>query len=59
MDEAHNARTPLSFDTLARFNPSCIIEFTATPETTHKPIGNFLPVMSCIMYRQQSLRPKK
>jgi type III restriction enzyme len=37
MDEAHNARTPLSFDTLARFNPSCIIEFTATPETTHNP----------------------
>jgi type III restriction enzyme len=37
MDEAHNARTQLSFDTLARFNPSCILEFTATPETTHKP----------------------
>ncbi len=37
IDEAHNARTPLSFDTLARFNPSCIIEFTATPETRHKP----------------------
>ncbi|NLX55659.1 MAG: DEAD/DEAH box helicase family protein [Planctomycetaceae bacterium] len=37
MDEAHNARTQLSFDTLARFNPSCIVEFTATPETTHKP----------------------
>ena len=37
MDEAHNARTPLSFHTLARFNPSCIIEFTATPETTHNP----------------------
>ena len=36
-DEAHNARTQLSFDTLARFNPSCIVEFTATPETTHKP----------------------
>jgi type III restriction enzyme len=31
VDEAHNARTPLSFDTLARFNPSCILEFTATP----------------------------
>jgi len=31
MDEAHNARTELSFDTLARFSPSCIIEFTATP----------------------------
>jgi type III restriction enzyme len=37
MDEAHNARTPLSFETLARFNPSCVIEFTATPETTHLP----------------------
>jgi type III restriction enzyme len=37
IDEAHNARTRLSFDTLARFNPSCIVEFTATPETTHKP----------------------
>jgi len=31
VDEAHNARTPLSFETLARFAPSCIIEFTATP----------------------------
>ncbi len=31
VDEAHNARTELSFDTLARFNPSAIIEFTATP----------------------------
>ena len=37
MDEAHNARTPLSFGTLARFQPSCIIEFTATPETDHNP----------------------
>jgi type III restriction enzyme len=37
MDEAHNARTPLSFDTLQRFSPSCIVEFTATPETTQKP----------------------
>jgi type III restriction enzyme len=31
VDEAHNARTDLSFETLARFNPSCIIELTATP----------------------------
>lgn len=37
VDEAHNARTPLSFDTLARFNPSCIVEFTATPQTRHNP----------------------
>ncbi|MYB64416.1 DEAD/DEAH box helicase [Candidatus Poribacteria bacterium] len=37
VDEAHNARTALSFDTLARFNPSAIIEFTATPDTTQNP----------------------
>lgn len=37
VDEAHNARTPLSFDTLARFAPSCIIEFTATPQTENRP----------------------
>lgn len=32
VDEAHNARTSLSFATLSRFSPSCIIEFTATPD---------------------------
>jgi len=37
VDEAHNARTDLSFDTLARFNPSCIIEFTATPNRESSP----------------------
>ena len=37
VDEAHNARTDLSFETLARFNPSCIIEFTATPDTEDNP----------------------
>ena len=39
VDEAHNARSALSFDTLARLNPSLIIEFTATPVTPeeHKP----------------------
>lgn len=37
MDEAHNARTRLSFETLERFNPSCIIEFTATPQLENDP----------------------
>ena len=37
VDEAHNARTPLSFDTLARFGPSLILELTATPQTVHHP----------------------
>lgn len=37
VDEAHNARTGLSFETLARFNPSCIVEFTATPDIDTNP----------------------
>ena len=37
VDEAHNARTASSFDTLARFSPSLILELTATPQTTHDP----------------------
>lgn len=37
VDEAHNARTKLSFETLARFNPSVIIEFTATPAMEENP----------------------
>jgi len=37
VDEAHNARTPLSFDTLARFRPSCILELTATPAREESP----------------------
>ncbi len=31
VDEAHNAQSDTSFKTLARFNPACIIELTATP----------------------------
>ena len=31
VDEAHNARTDLSFTTLGNVLPSCIVEFTATP----------------------------
>ena len=37
VDEAHNARTDLSFSTLGNVLPSCIIEFTATPARTKNP----------------------
>lgn len=37
MDEAHNARTDLSFTTLGQVMPSCIIEFTATPAREKNP----------------------
>lgn len=41
VDEAHNARTELSFDTLGALSPACIIEFTATP-ATNAPSSNVL-----------------
>ena len=37
VDEAHNSRTELAFDTLARFAPSGIMELTATPDTRRTP----------------------
>lgn len=37
VDEAHNARTDLSFSTLGNVMPSCIIEFTATPARKKMP----------------------
>jgi len=37
VDEAHNSRTDLAFDTLARFRPSGILELTATPDTVKTP----------------------
>ncbi len=31
VDEAHNAKSGLSFEMFSRINPSCVIEYTATP----------------------------
>jgi len=42
VDEAHNARTDLSFETLKRLNPACIIEYTATPKVKGKDRSNIL-----------------
>lgn len=42
VDEAHNARTPLTFETLERIHPAAIIELTATPNTSKKNGSNVL-----------------
>jgi type III restriction enzyme len=54
VDEAHNARTELSFDTLARFRPSAIIEFTATPDSTRNP-SNVLHSVSAAELKAESM----
>ncbi|MEG9482247.1 DEAD/DEAH box helicase family protein [Mannheimia sp. HC-2023] len=42
VDEAHNARTSLSFDVLSQLSPAAILEFTATPNTDRKTGSNVL-----------------
>ncbi|MDR2875317.1 MAG: DEAD/DEAH box helicase family protein [Methylobacillus sp.] len=37
VDEAHNSRTPLAFDTLTKFRPSGVMELTATPDMERTP----------------------
>ncbi len=37
VDEAHNSRTELAFDMLARFRPSGVMELTATPDVQRTP----------------------
>jgi len=54
VDEAHNARTSLSFDTLARFHPSCILEFTATPATQNNP-SNVLHSVSAAELKSEAM----
>lgn len=42
VDEAHNARTSLTFDTLKRVHPAAIVELTATPNVSNTNGSNVL-----------------
>lgn len=54
VDEAHNARTGLSFETLARLDPSCIVEFTATPDRETNP-SNVLHHVSALQLKAEHM----
>ncbi|MCC7119566.1 MAG: DEAD/DEAH box helicase family protein [Anaerolineales bacterium] len=54
VDEAHNARTDLSFATLKRFAPSAILEFTATPDTEDYP-SNVLHTVSAAELKAEGM----
>ncbi len=56
MDEAHNARTPLSFETLKRFGPACIIEFTATPDEERNPSNVLYSVSAAELKAEQMVK---
>lgn len=55
MDEAHNARTPLSFEFLKRLNPSVIIELTATPNLTPVNGSNILYSVSALELKHEQM----
>lgn len=54
VDEAHNNRTELGFDTLAKFNPSGIMELTATPDLLKTP-SNVLHSVSALELKDQQM----
>jgi type III restriction enzyme len=60
MDEAHNARTRISFDSLARFGPLAVLELTATPQQNHAPqrevyASNVLHAVSALQLKRDGM----
>lgn len=60
MDEAHNARTRVSFDSLARFGPLAVLELTATPQQEHDPErerygSNVLHAVSALQLKREGM----
>lgn len=60
MDEAHNARTDVSFDSLARFGPLAVLELTATPQVNHNPsvgqyASNVLHAVSALQLKREGM----
>jgi type III restriction enzyme len=55
MDEAHNARTGLSFETLKRISPSCVIELTATPDVSQNSGSNVLHSVSALELKNENM----
>ncbi|MCU7891055.1 MAG: DEAD/DEAH box helicase family protein [Candidatus Thiodiazotropha sp. (ex Ustalcina ferruginea)] len=56
VDEAHNSRTELSFETLSRFNPSGIMELTATPDTEKNPSNVLHSVYAAELKGEQMIK---
>ncbi len=54
VDEAHNSRSELSFETLNRLRPSCIVELTATPATKGTP-SNVLHSVSAAELKDEEM----
>ena len=56
VDEAHNQGTPLAFETLARFEPSAILELTATPDRYRQPSNVLFSVGACELQAEDMIK---
>lgn len=56
VDEAHNARTPLSFETLARLAPGFVLELTATPARQPWPANVLVRVDAAALKAEHLLK---
>ncbi|MGH8224518.1 MAG: DEAD/DEAH box helicase, partial [Woeseiaceae bacterium] len=56
VDEAHNQGTPLASETLRRFDPSCILELTATPDRSHTPSNVLRSVSAATLQAEDMLK---
>lgn len=56
VDEAHNNRTELAFGTLAAFDPSGILELTATPDTQRTPSNVLHSVSAAELKAEQMIK---
>ena len=54
VDEAHNSRTELAFDMLARLRPSGVMELTATPDLERTP-SNVLHSVSAVELKAEEI----
>ena len=56
VDEAHNNRTELAFDMLARFRPSGIMELTATPDLERTPTNMLHSVSAAELKAEEMIK---
>lgn len=56
VDEAHNQGTPLAVDTLARFEPACVLELTATPDRDNNPSNVLRSVSAATLQAEDMLK---
>ena len=56
VDEAHNSRTELAFDMLARFRPSGVMELTATPDLERTPTNVLHSVSAAELQAEEMIK---